>query len=89
MQITRKSLMSGITRTLEIPISREHLDRWLHFKTPLSHMTDLSQEEIEFITTGITNDDWALAFSKNHQEQKDAFNAQNEFSEQEPIPYPV
>jgi hypothetical protein len=76
--------MTGISRTLDIPISQKELERWAVYNHPLSQFTKLNQEQIEFVTTGNTNEDWGLVFSQKVNQEKDAFNARHEFSEQEP-----
>ena len=59
MLITRQSLVTGVTRTLDIPVSQEQLDLWKSGTYIQDAMPELPQELREFIMTGITADEWA------------------------------
>lgn len=62
MKITRTSSMSGVTRTLDLPITA---DQWNAYKSgqliqnAMPHLTD---DEREFILTGMTAEEWDQAF---------------------------
>jgi len=58
MQITRKSLLSGITRTLGIPVTEEQMQAWQDGALIQRAMPNLSDDQREFILTGITADEW-------------------------------
>lgn len=58
MKITRTSFLSGLTRTREIDVTQEQLDRWEageHIQNVAPH---LSASDREFIISGITDDEW-------------------------------
>ena len=59
MLITRQSLISGITRTLEIPVTAEQLESWQSGTYIQDAMPELEPAQREFIMTGITADEWA------------------------------
>lgn len=59
MLITRQSLITGTTRTLDIPVSQEQLDLWKSGVYIQDAMPELPQELREFIMTGITAEEWA------------------------------
>lgn len=62
MKITRKSQVSGIERTLDINITEEQLKRWESgefIQRVAPHLTD---NEREFIMSGITQEEWDNAF---------------------------
>ena len=62
MLITRKSLISNITRTKDLNITDQEIKKyksgvWLQYAFP-----NLSDSEREFIKTGITDDEWDDTF---------------------------
>lgn len=63
MLITRKSMLTGITRSIEIDVTQEQLDAYyskgelLQFAFP-----NLSADDREFIKSGITKEEWDSAF---------------------------
>ena len=59
MQITRTSIMSGKTRTMELPVTRDMLIQWERGVLIQDAMPHLSPDEREFLMTGITPDEWA------------------------------
>jgi hypothetical protein len=58
MQITRQSLLSGKTHTLEIPVTSEQLDNWKAGAAIQNVMPELDPDLREFIMTGITAEEW-------------------------------
>lgn len=65
MLITRKSILSGKVRTLDIPVTKEQLETWENsFKLIQEVMPHISPEEREFIMTGVTSDEWDDAFNE-------------------------
>ena len=69
MQITRKSMMSGITRTLNLPVTLKQMADWKYggvlIQTAMPH---LSMADREFIITGVTDEEWQEEFA---EEQSD------------------
>lgn len=59
MQITRTSIMSGKTHTMDIPVTRDMLIQWEAGVLIQDAMPHLSPDEREFLMTGITPDEWA------------------------------
>lgn len=70
MQITRKSILSGIERTKEIDVTEGMLARWQHGELIQNVMPHLTASEREFIKTGITDEEWDSQFS-NLEQPKD------------------
>jgi len=64
MYITRTSMFSGKTRTLEISVTQEQLDAWNSGVLIQEAMPHLSEDEREFIMTGITAEEWDNAFGE-------------------------
>ncbi len=58
MLITRQSLMTGIIRSLEIPVSVEQLDAWQAGSNIQDAMPELDATLREFVMTGITAEEW-------------------------------
>lgn len=55
MKITKKSIYSGRTNTLEIPISKDQYDRYIEGKEMIQNiMPELSAELREFLINGTT-----------------------------------
>lgn len=59
MLITRQSLITGISRTLDVPVTQDQLDLWKSGVFIQDAMPDLPKELREFIMTGITAEEWA------------------------------
>lgn len=63
MIITRTSQFSGITRSLDLPVTEEGLKRcWSQRQGGTEHIQDvfpdLTPGQREFIQTGITDEEW-------------------------------
>ncbi len=64
MEIIRKSMLSGITRTMELPITEEDYQEWLSGALIQEAMPHLTDDEREFLITGITADEWDEAMTE-------------------------
>jgi hypothetical protein len=64
MQITRRSILSGTTRTLDLPVTQGQLDRWTAGEYVQVAMPHLSADEREFIMTGVTAEEWDATFGE-------------------------
>lgn len=65
MQITRTSVLSGLTRTLDLDITPEQWARFEggdHIQRALGH---LSADEREFILSGSTAEEWDDEFAED------------------------
>ena len=65
MKITRKSMFSGIVRTVELPITQEQLDRWQNGELIQKVFPFLSKDQREFLMTGVTAEEWDAEFKEN------------------------
>lgn len=66
MKITRTSTLSGITRSMEIPVTEQQLADWKNGKGLIQDvMPDLSNDEREFIMTGVTKEEWDAEFGED------------------------
>lgn len=62
MKITRKSSLTGITRTKEIDVTIEQILAWEEGELIQNAMPNLSADDREFIKTGITGEEWDQLF---------------------------
>jgi hypothetical protein len=63
MNITRKSQVSGIVRTLNLPITQEQLDNWHQGALVQNAFPNLTADQREFLMTGITAEEWDEMFA--------------------------
>ena len=63
MRITRKSAISGVERTMDLPVNPEDYISWVAgYGNIQDLMPYLSDNDREFILSGITSDEWNTAF---------------------------
>ena len=68
MQITRTSMISGNTNTMELNVTQEQLTAWesgVHIQVA---MPQLNAEEREFVKTGMTPTEWEELFGEEEDE---------------------
>ena len=58
MEITKKSMISGITRTMDLPVTRCQINLWRTGTLIQDAMPELDDDQREFIMTGITPEEW-------------------------------
>ncbi len=63
MNITRKSQISGITRTLDLPVTEEQLANYHAGELLQNAFPNLSPADREFIKSGITDEEWQELFA--------------------------
>lgn len=59
MKITKKSMLTGVTRTIDMPITEQQYDDWLDGALIQNVMPHLTVGEREFLISGITDEEWA------------------------------
>lgn len=65
MIIKRKSVISGIVRSLDIPVNPDDYAAWQAGHGSIQDvMPYLNDDDREFILSGITSDEWDSAFSE-------------------------
>lgn len=62
MEITRTSMVSGKTRTLDLPVTAEQLAAWERGVVIQQAMPNLTDDQREFILSGIPADEWDETF---------------------------
>lgn len=68
MQITKTSQASGITRTLDLPITEQQLLEYVQGTKVQIAFPNLTADQREFIFTGITAEEWAELFHSEGEE---------------------
>ena len=58
MLITNTSIATGITRTLELPVTPEQVNAWQSGALIQEAMPELTADQREFLMTGMTPDEW-------------------------------
>jgi len=74
MLITRKSQLTGVEHTLEMPVTQKELDRcWSQNAKGTEHIQDvlphLTPEQREFLMTGSTQAEWDEAFGSEDEDE--------------------
>jgi len=69
MLITRKSMLTGVERTLDIPCTQAQLDAWSQGQDLIQRiMPDLTADQREFIMTGCTPEEWDILSEDDENE---------------------
>jgi hypothetical protein len=68
MIIERRSLISGIIRTLDLPVTEEQIEAWENGALIQDAMPNLNVAHREFLLTGITDDEWNKEFPQEDDE---------------------
>ncbi len=69
MIIQRKSILTGVVRTRDIPVNPEDMALWSGgFVSIQEAMPYLNNNDREFILTGITSEEWSKAFAEQLEE---------------------
>ena len=69
MQITRTSIFSGNTNTMELNVTQEQLTAWESGVNIQVAMPQLNAEEREFVKTGMTPMEWNELFGEEEDEE--------------------
>ena len=64
MKVTRTSAFTGIIHTLDLPITDSDLRAWHEGMLIQDACPDLSEDQREFIMTGVTPEEWDVAFGE-------------------------
>ena len=67
MLITRKSLISGIERTFDIPVTQEELYDWESGMLAQEAFPNLTAAQREFLMTGITPEEWEETMKEDEE----------------------
>ena len=69
MQITRTSMISGNTNTMELNVTQEQLTAWESGVNIQVAMPQLNADEREFVKTGMTPTEWNELFGEEEDEE--------------------
>ena len=69
MKLTRTSMFSGVTRTIDLPITEEQIAAWESGTLIQEAMPQLSADEREFVMTGVTAEEWDHEFGDDDEDQ--------------------
>lgn len=69
MKITRKSMISGIERTMDLPITEIQMLAWQNGGLIQDVMPHLSPSQREFLMTGITDEEWNEALKEDDEDE--------------------
>ena len=69
MKITRTSIFSGNTNTMELNVTQEQLTAWESGVNIQVAMPQLDADEREFIKTGVTPTEWNELFGEEEDEE--------------------
>lgn len=64
MEVTRTSILSGVTRTKNLDVTMNQLQKWSEGANIQDVMGNLTDDEREFIMTGITAEEWNDTFGE-------------------------
>ena len=62
MKITKISQLTGMVRTIDLPVTQEQIDRWKSGELIQRAMPHLDDDAREFLMTGIVPSEWDAAF---------------------------
>lgn len=67
MKITKTSLLTGITRTIELDITKEQYQAWQNGELIQDAMPNLTAEQREFLISGATQEEWDEAYPEEEE----------------------
>ena len=69
MNITRTSDLTGVTRTMDLPITLVQILAWQHGKLVQEAFPQLNADQREFIMTGISAEEWDEIFAEEERQE--------------------
>lgn len=71
MLIERRSLVSGVIRTLELPVTEEQIEAWERGMKIQDAMPNLTASQREFILTGVVDTEWDMLYKEEYLPEDD------------------
>lgn len=68
MLIERKSILTGVVRVRDIPVTAEQILAWEQGQLIQTAMPNISPEDREFIMTGVVAEEWDKTFKEDENE---------------------
>lgn len=81
MEITRRSPLTGRENTRNIPVTADQLIRWKDGGLIQHVMPQLSEDDREFLLSGLTPEDWQDIFNIQQTARDDMIASQNQHEE--------
>ena len=78
MRITRKSILTGIDHTIEIPVTIAQVVAWNSGMHIQDAMPNLTAGQREFIMTGITEEEWDAEFGEEAETLREQASQEHE-----------
>jgi len=70
MKVTRQSMVSGKTRTKDLPITPVQYVKYIRGEGHVQDiMPDLPPEDREFLISGVTQEEWEELYGKNEDDE--------------------
>ena len=86
MMVTRKSMMSGEVRTLNLDVTNQQLERWRAGELIQNVMPQLTPAEREFIITGVTDEEGEESMRESDHDIDTGFYDDGQYDD-DPNPY--
>lgn len=67
MKITKTSLLTGITRTIDFDVTPKQLQLWQNGALIQDVMPNLTAEQREFLISGSTQEEWDEAYPEEEE----------------------
>lgn len=67
MNVTRKSKLTGVEHTMDLPITLRQYNDWMTGKMAQDAFPNLNADQREFIISGITPEEWKKAFGPEEE----------------------
>lgn len=72
MLVTKTSMFTGITRTLDLPVTQAQLDAYAAKQDLIQNIfPNLTPSQREFIMTGVTAEEWDAEFKEDDENHLD------------------
>lgn len=82
MLITKRSMLTGNYHTYDLPITEDDLKTWQNGDGLIQNLfPDLTDDEREFLMTGVTREEWDIAFGDEDDEEWEGYEYDHEEEE--------
>lgn len=71
MLIERRSLVSGVIRTLDLPVTEDQIEAWEQGMKIQDAMPNLTDSQREFILTGVVDMEWDMLYKEEYLPEDD------------------
>ena len=71
MKITRTSIITGITRTLDLPVTEDQIQKYENGALLQNAFPHLNAGDREFIKSGISSEEWDSLFGSEEEQEEE------------------